>query len=80
MNPIVKGIPNINMGQFRQMFNTIRSMKNPQYMLNQMIANNPNSQAILNYLKQFNGDYEAAFKAKAQEMGVDINDFLNNFK
>ena len=83
MNPILNGVPkglSQNFGQMKQMFQMLKSANNPQRMIAELIANNPNGKEIMDYVNQFNGDYEKAFRSKAQEMGIDVNDFLNNMK
>ena len=48
------------------------------------MQNNPNfkqAQEQVNELaKQYGGDYQKAFYAKAKEMGIDPEQFLNGFK
>ena len=87
MNPILNGVPKglgqnfgQNFGQMKQMFQMLKSASNPQRMIAEIIANSPNGKEIMDYINQFNGDYEKAFRSKAQEMGIDVNDFLNNMK
>lgn len=81
MNPLLNGISRIpNIGQLKNMFQMIQYAKNPQATLDKLIANNPQGKEIMDYVKSFNGDYEKAFRSKAQEMGIDPNEFLGNFK
>lgn len=60
--------------------NMIKSASNPQAMLNQMLQNNPNYKKIQELGQQYNGDYEKAFRDTAKTMGVDPDEFINNFK
>lgn len=81
MNPLLNGISPIpNIGQFKNMFQMIQYSRNPQAMLDKMIAQNPQASEIMKYVDSFNGDYEKAFRAKAQEMGIDPNEFASYFK
>ena len=58
----------------------IKSASNPQAMLNQMLQNNPNYKMVQEIGRKFNGDYEKAFRSTAKEMGIDPDEFVNNFK
>lgn len=68
------------MGQFKQMYQTLKTMNNPQQAINKMIANNPRSKEIMDYIGKYNGNYQKAFYDKAREMGVDPQEFMNNFR
>ena len=48
-------------------------------MLGQMMQNNPKMKEVQDLINQY-GDPEKAFKAKAQEMGVDPNEIINMLK
>ena len=80
MNPILGNNFGQNLSQFKQIFQMIKGMSNPQAMINQMMANNPRSKEIMDYIGKYGGNYQQAFYDKAKEMGIDPNDFLNNFK
>lgn len=80
MNPLLNGVPNPLIGQFKNMFQMIQYSRNPKAMLDKMIAQNPQASEIMKYVDSFNGDYEKAFKSKAQEMGIDPNEFMSNFR
>ena len=82
MNPILKGVGNKlpNLGQFKNMFQMIQMAKNPQAALSKMIMNNPQAKDFMSYVDSFHGNYEEAFKAKAKEMGIDPEEFMNNFR
>lgn len=58
----------------------LRSANNPQAMLSQMMQNNPNFQKVQELGKQYNGDYEKAFRETAKQMGIDPDEFINNMK
>lgn len=60
--------------------NMVRSAGNPQMMLNQMLANNPNYQQVQQLIQQSGGDPQKAFYSLANQMGVDPNQILNSLK
>lgn len=80
MNPLLNGVPNPLIGQFKNMFQMIQYSRNPSAMIEKMISQNPQGKQIMDYVNSFNGDYEKAFKSKAQEMGIDPNEFMSNFR
>ena len=83
MNPLLSGISKVtvpNMGQLKNMFQMIQYSRNPQKMIEKMIASNPQAKEILSYIDSFGGDYQQAFISKAKEMGIDPEEFMNNFK
>ena len=44
------------------------------------MQNNPNYQKIQELGRQFNGDYEKAFRETAKQMGIDPDEFINSLK
>ena len=58
----------------------LKNVNNPQAMLSQMMQNNPNFQKVQELGKQYNGDYEKAFRETAKQMGIDPDEFINNMK
>lgn len=81
MNPLLNGVPKIpNIGQFKNMFQMIQMAKNPSATFQKMLMNSPQAKEIMKYVDSFNGDYERAFRAKAQEMGIDPEEFISNFR
>ena len=66
-----------NLGQIKQFANTIRSMGNPQLMLNNALQQNPQLKAILD---ASGGDYQKAFYTYANQLGVDGNQIINALK
>lgn len=65
------------MGQIRNMINTVRSMGNPQAMVQQMAQNNPQVRQIL---QQYGGDPKRAFYGLAQQAGIDPDELLGMLK
>lgn len=53
-----------------------KSMGNPQAMLSQMMQNNPRAKELQDLIQQYGGDPEKAFRAKAQEMGVNPDEII----
>ena len=58
----------------------VKSANNPQEVINQLMQNNPNFKKVQEIGKQYNGDYEKAFKETAKQMGIDPDEFVNNMK
>ena len=57
------------------MVGAMKSMTNPQAMLNSMIQqNNPALSQAMDYIKQHGGDAKAACEALAQEKGINLHD------
>ena len=55
----------INPQQVKQMWNNLKSMSNPQQMLNQMAQNNPQIKSLLQY-----NNPKDAFYGLAKEKGI----------
>ena len=64
------------MGPIKQMMNMVRSAANPQAMLNQMIMNNPQLKQVMDIVQKHGGDPMTAFRAEAQERGVDPDEIM----
>ena len=58
----------------------MQGARNPQAMLNQMMANNPQYKQVMDYVRQNGGDPKAAFYKMAEEKGVNPEDILNQLK
>ena len=63
-NPMVAGL---NQNRLLQTISQIKSMGNPQMMIQQM----PQYKQVMDYVNQNGGDAKSAFYAKAKEMGID---------
>lgn len=62
------------------MMQMLRMFKNnPQHILQQMMMNNPKMQEINNLIQQY-GSPEKAFRHKAEEMGIDADEFIGLLK
>ena len=66
--------------QIKNLMNTVRNMGNPQMMLNQMMAQNPQMKNVMDYIRQNGNDPKQAFYKMAQEKGVDPNEILRQLK
>ena len=62
------------------MFNMVRSSRNPQTMLQNMMNNNPQMKQVMDIVKQSGGDPKTAFYKMAKEKGVDPNSVLSMLK
>lgn len=54
----------------------LKNVGNPQAMLSQMMQNNPKGKELQELIQQYGGDPEKAFRAKAQEMGVNPDEII----
>ena len=63
-----------------QIKNMMRSMGNPQMMLNQMLTRNPQYKQVMNYIQQSGGDAKTAFYKMAREKGVDPDDIIRQLQ
>lgn len=81
LNPLIQlAKSNPMMSQIKQMIGMINSAGNPQAMMNQMIANNPQFKQVMDLINQSGGDPRKAFYALAEQKGVDPNDILSMMK
>lgn len=65
-------ITNLNQNRITQIITKIKSMVNPQMMLQQ----NPQYKQIMDYVNQNGGDAKTAFYNKAKEMGIDPEEIV----
>ena len=65
-------LANLNQNRVLQTISQIRSMGNPQMMLQQM----PQYKQVMDYVNANGGDPKSAFYAKAKEMGIDPDEVL----
>ena len=59
------------------MVNMVKSARNPQTMLNQLMQNNPQYRQVTELINQNGGDPRRAFYALAQQKGIDPNEILD---
>lgn len=62
--------------QIKQMMNLIKSSRNPQVVLNQMVMSNPQLKQAMDYVQNNGGDAKKAFYTLAKEKGVNPDDIL----
>ena len=63
------------------MFNAFKNSNDPNAMLKSMAQSTPQVRQIMDMIdNQYNGDGQAAFYAKAKEMGIDPEKILGLFK
>ena len=81
MNPILQKMqmPN-NLGQIKNMLNTVKSAGNPQAMLMNMAQNNPNIKQAMDFINKSGGDPQKAFYALAEQKGVNPEDILSQLR
>ena len=82
-NPILQVLkspsPN-NLAQIKQLANMVKTAKNPQAMIGQMLQNNPHYKEAVDFVNQNGGDPKQALNLLAQQNGLDINEILNMFR
>ena len=71
----MRGNPRLQ--QIKQAFGMIRGAKNPQAALMGMMGNNPQMQQVQNIISQHGGDPMQAFRAMAEENGLDPDEILS---
>ena len=71
---------NPKMAQIKQMMNTVRMAQNPQAMLTQMMGNNPQLKQAMDIIGQYGGDADKAFRAIAEQNGINPQDIMDLLK
>lgn len=69
-----------NLQPIKNMMNMLRGAGNPSMMLQQMTAQNPQMQQVMNYVNENGGNAKQAFYKLAQEKGVNPDEILNMLK
>ena len=70
INPMLQ---NLNQNRFMQTMKMIKSVGNPQMMIQQM----PQYKQVMDYIEANGGDAKNAFYTKAKEMGLDPDEIVN---
>lgn len=70
-NKTMQGIAKV-----KQMMRTIKSIGNPQMMLNQMMGQNPQLKQAMDFVNANGGDPQAAFYKLAEQQGVNPDEFI----
>lgn len=68
------------MAQIKQMMNTVRMARNPQFAMQQMMQNNPQLKQAMDFIRTSGKTPEQAFYALANQMGVNPQEVLNSLK
>ena len=63
-------------GRIKQMMGMVRAAKDPQQALNMLAMNNPQMKQVMDIVDQYGGDSMKAFRAMAEEMGVNGDEIL----
>lgn len=66
--------------QAKKMMQTLKSVGNPQMMLNQMMGQNPQLKQVMDFVNANGGDPQALFYKLAEERGVNPDDILNQLR
>ena len=62
------------------MFGAVNVAQNPQMMINQLMAQNPNMKQVMDIINQAGGDPKKAFYDLAEQKGVNPQDILDMLK
>lgn len=68
---------NPKLAQIKQIRNVIQAARNPQAALMNMMSNNPQMKQVQDIIQQRGGDPMQAFRAMAEENGLDPDEILS---
>ena len=80
MNPLLTGIPNPQMQQYKHLLNTMQGVQNPQSMLQQMASTNPQLKNVMQLVQSSGKSPKDVFYQLAQEKGVDPESILSQLR
>ena len=84
MNPMLSALNQNRMVQnlqpIKNMMSMLRSAGNPQMMLQQMTAQNPQMRQVMDLVQQNGGNAKQAFYKLAEQKGVNPDEILNMLK
>ena len=80
MNPVLQMLNQTKLGPIVQMFKAVRSATDPNAALQQMASSNPLVKQAVDLVQKNGGNAEAAFRAAAQQAGIDENSILSMLK
>lgn len=60
-----------NLDQIKSMVQTVKNAGNPEFVIAQMMSQNPSLRQVADYANSNGGTYKAAFMKLAQERGID---------
>ena len=61
----------------KQMMNMVRTARDPQAVLNQLAANNPQMKQVMDIVQQYGGDPMRALRETAGQMGFSSDEIMN---
>lgn len=80
INPIMDQLNQASSGSIASMLALVRNSRNPQQMIANLVAQNPQMQAVMQEVQKYGGDARKAFYEMAQQKGVDPNAILSQLK
>ena len=66
--------------KIKQMMGMVKGAANPQQALNMLAMNNPQMKQVMDIVEQYGGDSMKAFRAVAEECGVNPDEILGMLK
>ena len=66
--------------KIKQMMGMVKSAANPKQALNMLAMNNPQMKQVMDIVEQYGGDSMKAFRAVAEECGVNPDEILGMLK
>ena len=70
--------PQMNMNSIKQVYNLLRNSNNPNQLINQMMAQNPQMSQMLNLIKANGNNYEQVFRNMCNQRGINADEFIKN--
>ena len=64
----------------KQMMDMVRTAQNPNAMLNQLMQRNPQIKQVMDVVNQYGGDPDKAFRAVAEQHGINPQDIMDMLK
>ena len=74
----VNQAPQMNMNNIKQIYNMLRYSNNPNQLINQMMAQNPQMSQMLNLIKANGNNYEQVFRNMCNQRGINADEFIKN--
>ena len=69
-----------NLQPVKQMMQMVKGASDPKAALNMMAMNNPQMKQVMEIVDQYGGDSMAAFRATADQMGINPDEILGMLK
>ena len=77
MNPILNQMFNSNMGNFFNLFRSLKNAKNPNSMFQTIMQTNPQLKQTVDFINKNGGNAKQLFYKITQQNGVDPNTIIN---